>query len=345
MKNYSILVSLIVLLFFVSVIAVGTGPFKVSPVQVIGILLSKIGIAFSGFTSAQESVVINIRIPRIILAVLVGCSLAVSGGALQGLFRNPLVDPGLIGVSSGAAVAVASMVIFGKPLMKVIPEFMGLYILAVAAFCGGITASFIVLKMSEMTGRANVMNMILSGIAINSIAVAGIGLLNFLSNDQQMRTITFWSLGSLGGATWLSLMVISPFIIGMTYLTVRKARELNVLALGEREAGHLGINIEKLKKQVVLISAISVGAAVSVSGIIGFLGLVVPHLARLIIGPDHRALIPISALLGAILMIISDIFARMIVSPAELPIGILTSLIGGPFFIFLILKNSRLFKI
>lgn len=332
-----------VFLLVVALLAIGVGPMSATPMEVISILLEKIGFSLAQFTAAQESVILNIRLPRILAAVLVGASLSSSGAALQGLFRNPLVDPGLIGISSGAALAVASMIVFGRPLIDMLPEAMGLYVLAGIGFLGGMLATLIVIKIANFSGRILVSNLLLSGIAIQAVTFAGIGLLQFLGDDQQLRMITFWMLGSLGGAMWSSTGVLGILVMISTIYIIRDSKQLNLLALGEREASHLGLDIERLKKRIIFFVTLSVGASVSVSGSIGFIGLVVPHLVRLMFGADHRFLIPISVFVGAILLLLSDMMARTVVAPAELPIGVITSLIGGPFFIMLILRNKKIF--
>ena len=288
-----------------------------------------------GLSESQEAVLSSIRLPRILLAVIVGASLAVSGAAMQGLFRNPLADPSLIGISSGAALFVAMMIVLAGPLDGVL----GLYSLSVAAFIGGLITCLLIFRFAQLTGTFSVTYMLLAGIAINALAGAGTGFLTYFSNDEQLRSLTFWAMGSLGGALWLSVIVISTMVLPATYLLIKNAQKLNILLLGEQEAQYLGVDSEKLKRVMIICTALSVGAAVAVSGIIGFVGLVVPHLIRLTIGPDHRLLIPASALLGAILLLLADSFARTIISPAEMPVGILTSLIGGPFFLWLLIKQ------
>jgi iron complex transport system permease protein len=286
-------------------------------------------------TAGEEAVLSSIRLPRILLAIIVGAALAVSGAALQGLFRNPLADPGLIGISSGAALAVTLMIVLIGPLSGTL----GLYSLSIAAFAGGLITCLLIFRFAGMTGSFSVTYMLLAGIAMNAIAGAGTGFLTYLSNDEQLRSLTFWTMGSLGGALWPAVMVAATIIIPATFLLTRNAQKLNILLLGEKEAHYLGVDSEQLKRIVIICTALSVGVAVAVSGIIGFVGLVVPHLIRLIIGPDHRLLIPASALLGAILLLVADSFARTLVAPAEMPVGILTSLIGGPFFLWLLIKQ------
>ena len=286
-------------------------------------------------TDQQEAVLAAIRLPRVLLAAVVGAALAVSGAAMQGLFRNPLADPGLIGIASGAALAVAAVIVLAGPLSGLF----GLYGLAVAAFAGGLATCVLIFRFTQLTGAFSVTYMLLAGIAVNAIAGAGTGFLTYLSDDQQLRALTFWTMGSLGGALWPAVVVVATVAVPATVMLVRHAGEINILLLGEDEARHLGVDTDRLKRVVIVSAALSVGAAVAVSGIIGFGGLVVPHLVRLTIGPDHRVLIPASAVLGAALLVVADTCARTIVAPAEMPVGIVTSLIGGPFFLWLLLKQ------
>ena len=283
----------------------------------------------------EQAVLTSIRLPRVLLAVIVGAALAVSGAALQGLFRNPLADPGLIGISSGAALAVALMIVSIGPL----PGILGLYGLSLAAFIGGLITSVIIFRFAGLTGTSSVTYILLAGIAINALASAGTGFLAYLSDDQELRTLTFWTMGSLGGALWPGVLICASLVIPATFMLYRNAQRLNILLLGESEARHLGVDSERLKRNIIICTAISVGAAVAVSGIIGFVGLVIPHLIRLTLGPDHRLLIPASALLGAIILIIADTVSRTLLAPAEIPVGIFTSLIGGPFFLWLLVKQ------
>lgn len=289
----------------------------------------------ANLTPQEQAVLNSIRLPRVLLAVIVGAALAVSGAALQGLFRNPLADPGLIGISSGAALAVALMIVGIGPL----PGILGLYGLSIAAFMGGLLTSIVIFRFAGLTGASSVTYILLAGIAINALASAGTGFLAYLSDDQELRTLTFWTMGSLGGALWPGVLICASLVIPATFVLYRNAQRLNILLLGESEARHLGVDSERLKRNIIICTAISVGAAVAVSGIIGFVGLVIPHLIRLTLGPDHRLLIPASALLGAIILIIADTVSRTLLAPAEIPVGIFTSLIGGPFFLWLLIKQ------
>ncbi|MZR32270.1 iron chelate uptake ABC transporter family permease subunit [Sneathiella sp. DP05] len=293
------------------------------------------GIIGADLTDQQMAVLSSIRLPRVLLAIIVGSALAVSGAAMQGLFRNPLADPGLIGIATSAALAVAIVIVLAGP----ITGYFGLYAMSIAAFVGALVACFVIFRFAKLTGTFSVTYMLLTGIAINAMSAAGVGFLTFLSDDQQLRTLTFWTMGSLGGALWVSVIVVTTIIVPSGLILIRNARELNVLLLGENEAQYLGVDVERLKRTIVICTALSVGAAISVSGIIGFIGLVVPHLVRLTLGPDHRLLIPASAFLGAIMLLLADTVARTIVVPAEMPVGILTSMIGGPFFLWLLIKQ------
>lgn len=334
---------LAILLFWLIVIAVGIGAVSVSPGQVAGILMEWIGLRSPWtFDLAQQSILLNIRLPRVLLAVLVGSALAVSGAAMQGLFRNPLADPGLIGVSSGAALATAVSMITISSLSFRFVEVLGRFLIPLFAFLGGTLATLLVYRLSTTDGKTNVATMLLAGIAVNAMAQAAIGFMIFMANDEQLRDLTFWMLGSLGGAMWESVWVVLPFILAAVLFLPRLSKGLNAILLGESEAKHLGVRVERLKKVIVIFVGLAIGAAVSVSGMIGFVGLVVPHILRLWIGPDHRFLMPGSALLGGLLLLGSDLLARTIVAPAELPIGVITAFMGAPFFLWLLLRNREL---
>ncbi|MBL4740948.1 MAG: iron ABC transporter permease [Sneathiella sp.] len=293
-------------------------------------------LVFGRLDQLQQSVLLNIRLPRALLAMLVGAALGISGAAMQGLFRNPLADPGLIGISSGAALAVAISIVLIGPATG----FLGLYGLGLAAFVGGTITSLVILRLSKISGLFSVTHMLLAGIAINALTFAGTGVLTYLSDDQQLRAFTFWTMGSLGGALWTQVFVCASITVPAIWIFVLKSRQLNILLLGEENATYLGIDTARLKRTIIMTTALTVGAAVALSGLIGFVGLVVPHLIRLLFGANHQLLIPLSAILGAALLLLADTFARTIVSPAELPVGILTSLIGGPFFLWLLIKQT-----
>jgi len=286
-------------------------------------------------------VVVDIRLPRIILAALVGAALAVSGVLMQGLFRNPLADPGIVGVSSGAALGAIAFIVLGQSLPVALVAFLGSYPLIVGAFAGGLAVSFLLYAIATRHGRTSIATMLLAGIAIAALSGAVLGLLIFVADDRQLRDISFWSLGSLAGATWWRVALAGPVILPGLCLACVLARALNAMSLGEAVAGHLGFSVQGVKNAAIILVSLLCGAAVAVSGGIGFIGIVVPHLLRLSLGPDHRSLLPCSALLGAIVLIGADTVARSVVAPAELPIGIVTAAFGAPFFLWVLLRQRE----
>lgn len=329
-------------LVVVMVAAVGIGAVRIPPGQVLAILADQIGLTLPWEFSQQQALVLTgIRLPRVLLGAVVGIGLSVSGALMQGLFRNPLADPGLVGVSSGAALGAATMIVLGGLLPGLLASVLGSFAISAAAFLGGLVTTLIVYRLATNGSRTSVATMLLAGIAVNALCGAGTGALVLLTDDNQLRDLTFWTLGSLGGATWDLLLFTAPLILLPGLLTVRLARALNALLLGEAEAQHLGINTNRVKRMVVVLTALAVGGATAVSGLIGFIGLVVPHLVRLMLGPDHRLLLPASALLGATLLVVADLLARIVIQPAEVPIGILTALAGAPFFLALLLRQQR----
>lgn len=323
---------------FLTSLAVGAMPISIG--QSLSILAHNLGIALPWpYTQTEAAVLESIRIPRAVLAILVGGALAVSGAAMQGLFRNPLADPGIIGVSSGAALAAVMIIVLGTTWFAAVFDQLGSYLLPIAAFLGGFLTTLLVYRLSSVSGSTMVASMLLAGIAINAVANAGTGLLTYMADDTQLRTLTFWTMGSLGGASWSSVMGIAPFILIPLVLIPRYARALNAISLGESEAFHLGFELQKIKLQLIILVAMAVGGSVAAAGIIGFVGLVTPHLLRMAFGPDHRFLLPASALLGASLLMVADLISRIILAPAELPIGIITALLGGPFFLWLLVRQ------
>jgi len=293
-------------------------------------------------TNPQLSyLILHIRLPRVLMAIFVGAALAVSGAAIQGLFRNPLADHGLIGVSGGAMLSASVYIVLGSSWVAATVPFLQPFALSIMAFIGGLLTTILVYKLSSKKGRTSTITMLLAGIAITAMAGALTGLLTYFSTEEQLRDITFWSLGSLSGANWTGLMILIPsVIIGVLWLSYL-SQQLNILALGEQEANYLGLSVEHIKYQIMFIAAWLVAISVAFVGMIGFVGLVIPHLIRLFHSSDYRQLIPLSALLGAILLLCADTFARTILAPAELPIGILTALIGSPFFLGLLLKSKQ----
>jgi iron complex transport system permease protein len=284
-------------------------------------------------------IVYDIRLPRVVLGVLIGAALAVSGAVMQGLFRNPLADPGLIGVSAGASLGAVAVIVLGGTVLSPLIALAGSLALPLAAFGGGLAATLILYAISTRQGRTSVATMLLAGIALAAMAMAFIGMLIFTADDRQLRDLTFWSLGSLAGATWEKVGAVGPVVVAALGVAPFLARGLNALALGEATAGHLGVPVQRLKYVAIVAVSAAVGASVAVSGGIGFVGIVVPHVLRLSIGPDNRYLLPASALLGAILLLLADAASRTIVAPAELPIGIVTATAGAPFFLWILLRK------
>ncbi len=289
-----------------------------------------------GAATGDDLVFLHIRLPRLLLAVAAGAGLAMSGALMQGLFRNPLADPGLIGVSSGAALAAGFTIVLAGQWLPELPRALGSWTLVLTAFAGGLLVTALIYGLAQTGHGVRVGLMLLAGIAINALAGAGLGLLNFLATDEQLRNLQFWLLGSLGGARWSAVALVGALTAVALGLGLRLARPLNALTLGEAQAALLGVRVERVKRQVVLVTALAVGAITATTGIIGFVGLVAPHAVRLMAGPDHRVVLPGSALLGAVLVLLADAVARTVAQPAELPLGVLTACVGVPFFLVLL---------
>ncbi len=342
LQRGAILAGLAVALAFVFVMAVGVGAVPIPASKVVAILLDAVGLPTGvEIDNRDRAIVWAIRLPRACLGVLIGVGLALSGSLLQGLFRNPLADPQLIGVSGGAAFAAVGTIVLGHSVLLPFTDALGIYALPTAAFAGCLATTALMYRLSTVDGRTFVATMLLAGIAINALAMSGMGFFIFMSDDRQLRDITFWMMGSLGGATWQQVVTVLPFIALPGLLVAYLARALNAFILGEREAVHLGFDVETTKLLAIGAVALCVGSSVAMSGVIGFVGLVVPHLVRLIAGSDNRIVLPASSLAGAILLLIADLVARTVVVPAELPIGLVTSAIGGPFFLWLLVSRRR----
>lgn len=345
--NVKLLLALLIILLICScVISIGAGVVKISPWSIIGILADKTGINSGiAYTDQEASVLTAIRLPRLLYGLLIGAGLGMTGAAIQGIFRNPLAEPGLIGVSSGATFAAVFTIVTGHFFLKQVSSVLGFYMLPTFSFIGALVATIFVYRISQSGGKTIVSILLLAGIAINALATALTGFFIFYANDAQLRSIVFWTLGSLGGATWSGLISILPFILIPLVLLPGSAKALNLFSLGESNANQLGVNTDKVKRNVVLLSAMAVGASVAVSGIIGFVGLVTPHIMRMVAGPDHRHLLVLSGLSGAILLILADVVSRTMFNKAEMPIGVITSLIGAPFFLYILLKEKKLQKV
>jgi iron complex transport system permease protein len=330
-----VLAGLSVLLLAAVLLGAGIGAVRIPPADVASVIAAKFGLGMGAAVDLQtEAIVWEIRLPRVVLALLVGGGLALAGATLQAIFRNPLADPGLIGVSSGASLGAVAAIVLGFSAL-------GSHTLPLAAFVGGLIAALFVYSFARYEGRTEVVTLLLTGLAVSAIAGAGIGYLVFRATETEVRDAVFWTLGNLGGATWTTVLSALPFIALGAVVMPASARELNLLALGEREAGHLGVETERLRVLLIAAAALTTGAAVAVAGTIGFVGLIVPHLVRLAVGPDNRIVLPASFLAGAALLIYADLAARTVAAPAELPLGVVTSLFGGPFFLWLLHRTRR----
>jgi iron complex transport system permease protein len=296
--------------------------------------------AWSGVSSPEALVLLKLRLPRMLLGAFVGAALALSGAMMQGLFRNALADPGLIGVSSGAALAAVATIALGNSFAAPWVRTFGVYALPVAAFFGGLATTAVLVALSRRSGTLAVGTLLLAGVAIAALCGALTGLLAYASDDRELRDLTLWSLGSLAGASWPKVLAVTPFAVALVVFVPTLTRALNGFLLGEAEAYHLGIDVEKAKRLCILLTAAATGAAVAVAGVIGFVGIVVPHLVRLLGGPDHRFVLLSAALLGATLVLFADVVARMVVRPAELPLGIVLAAVGAPVFLHLVIKRG-----
>lgn len=335
-------------------IAVGSGAYQISAPDILSSIANKIGLRgplgrlgidvgpvhspLDPIPGTGESVLWDIRLPRVVLAVIVGSSLAAGGAAMQGSFSNPLAEPGIVGVSSGAAFGAALTISLGASSWPLLSTF-GIYTTSIGAFLGGLLAVGIVYLSGRSGGRTEVVTLILSGVALNAMIGAVIGMLLHFSNDEELRSITFWNLGSVSNATWTKVVAVAPLAVIGVATIMAIARQLDLLSLGERSARHLGVNIERLRMITLLAVAIVTAAATAVSGVILFVGLVVPHLVRMLAGPGHRILIPACVLAGGLLLVLADLFARTVANPQELPLGVLTSLVGSPVFFWMLRKT------
>lgn len=342
-KRVSVIMSVLALVLIILVIVgIGIGAVWIPPSEVLSLInghLNGSSVNYDGQTLSHDIIIWSIRFPRVLLGAMVGVSLSVAGAIFQGLFRNPMADPYVIGVSSGAALgAVAAILLLGSAGLKYsysIPAF---------AFICAVLTIFLVYSLARTGGKVPVMTLLLAGIAVNSFLSALQSLAMFYSGDQ-MHQVVFWLLGGFSSRGWEYILMFMPYALIGTVIAFLYARELNGMLIGEEQAQHLGIDVEKVKIMLLIASALLIGASVSVSGLIGFVGLIIPHVVRLVIGPDHRVLLPMVALTGAIFMVGADILARTIIAPEELPVGVVTALIGGPFFIYLLRsQKTSLYK-
>lgn len=324
------------------------GPVAISPARAFAVFSALVEAGGRAGLPADmtrdAAILFDVRAPRTALGALAGAAMALGGAVMQGVFRNPLADPGLVGVSSGAALAAVIWIVLGEEFSASLTPGLNALALPIAAFLGGLGATALLARIATRDGRTEIAVTLLAGVALGALAAAGTGVLVFLARDDQLRTFLFWTLGSLGGATWIKVALAAPFVAALVVETPYLARGLDAVALGERAAFHSGVDVERLKLAALIGVAAATAAAVASCGAIGFVGLAAPHLVRLAIGPAHRYLLPVSALVGAALLLISDVIARMIAAPAEMPIGVVTAAFGAPFFLWLLMRRrGRLF--
>lgn len=305
--------------------------------EIIRSLISDVG----SLSDADRFVLLELRLPRIVMAILMGSALAVSGTCLQGMFRNPLATPDLLGITSGASLFAALSIVLGSSLKPYLPEAVQFSMLSIMAFVGALITMVAVYNISTTNGRTNVVIMLLSGVAITALGFAVTGFLIYISKEEQLRDLTFWNLGSLSGATWSKNLILAVIISIAYFVLIRKGKALNAMMLGERDAQHLGIPVEKVKKQIVLFTALMVGTSVAFAGTIGFVGLIVPYILRLLFKSNYNIILPLAAVTGAALLLTADTISRTVAAPGEVPIGILTAFMGAPIFIIILIKNRK----
>jgi iron complex transport system permease protein len=329
-----------ILLILIAVWSLNTGVYDFggkSAFDVLGRILQE----DPGVSLSDRYVVWEVRAARIIMAILIGSMLAVSGTGLQGLFKNPLATGDLIGLTSGATLLAAIAIVLGGHFQQYLPEAIQFSLVGISAFIGSFLSMMLVYRISTSGGKTNVVMMLLTGVAITAIGFSITGFLIYISKDEQLRDLTFWNLGSLAAATWTKNIILTVVLILSYLMILPKGKALNAMMLGEKDAQHLGINVERLKKQIIIMTALMIGTCVAFSGTIGFVGLIVPYILRLLFKSNYAFILPLSAVFGSILLLTADTFSRSIVAPSELPIGILTALMGGPVFIAILVKSKK----
>lgn len=319
-----------------AIFAVGRGAVAISPAEIAAAIGDGVGLDLGEISARKAAILWSIRAPRVVLAVLVGAALGSAGATLQGVVRNPLADPGLIGISGGAALGAIAWLVGGA---RVLGASAGVWPMPAAAFAGALAMTLVALQLARVDGRSSAVSLLVGGIGLASLTSAASGLLLYLADDAALRSIAFWSLGSVGGATW-PVVAAAAVPIGLALaLLSRLPGDLDRLALGEIEARHVGVDVERLIRRAALAASLAVGAAVATCGMIGFVGLVVPYLVRGALGPGHRALLPAAALAGALLLVLADLVARTIAAPTEIPIGIVTAAVGSPVLLALVRRG------
>jgi iron complex transport system permease protein len=332
MSNHTMLLYAIALIVLITMalVAVILGPVEINYLNTL-----------SAHDEFMESYILwQVRLPRILFAIAIGASLGLAGALTQGLFRNPLADPGLLGVSSGAAAAAAGAIVFAGTWDWATPQ-LRVWILPSAAFCGALLVCFLLDRLARWLSPGSVMGLLLTGIAINALVAAFIGLSSYLANDEQLRNLSFWTMGSLAGANWMVVSLMMLLLSVAFIYTQRLTVQINALSLGESVASQLGINLKQLRQRIIVMVAFLSACAVAWCGMIGFISLIAPHIARVIVGPDHRQVLPLSMLFGGLLLLIADTLARTVAIPAEIPVGIFTALLGAPFFLSLLAKQRK----
>ena len=341
MSDRQLYAVLLVVLVIVAAISASVGAYSYSLPQMYRYIGEGFGwIPTTAGDEIQRNVFLTLRLPRVILSILIGAVLGLSGAVMQGLFRNPIVEPGLAGTSAGAAFGAALVFVFGGTTMAFTSP-LGTLAVPIVAFMGSFAATLLVYRVSSAFGKVNVFTLLLAGVAVNAVCGAGTGFLSYIARDPQARNITFWNLGTFTGADWRSVQLVGVFFL-LAFIWIRKhAKALNALMLGEDEAALLGVDSQRLIVSLLIANTIMVATATAAVGVIAFVGLVVPHMIRILRGPSHTFLLTGSALLGGVLLGMIDVIARMIIPPAELPIGIITAVVGAPVFLIVLLRDQR----
>lgn len=322
--------------------AIGWGAVAILPTE----MISSLKHFFNGEDQASihEGVFLKLRLPRVLLCMITGAILAVSGVLMQGLFRNPIVEPGLAGTSAGAAFGASIVFVLSASMSPNMKAQTGPFLVPLFAFCGGLVATFTVYGLAKHSKGIPILSLLLIGMAVNAVGLSGTGFMSYLARDPQARSITFWNLGTFSGSSWLQVCITGVVVLIVFSLSFKYSKQINALLLGEEEATYLGVDTEKLKRNVLILNTLMVSVATAFVGVISFIGLIVPHILRSVIGSDNRILLPASAILGAVILLVADLLARLLLAPAEIPIGIITSLVGAPVFIILLKRNNVLGK-
>lgn len=329
-----LLVIMTLLLAVVIVLSFGIGPLKIPPTDVLHVFGTKLGLVEAGGLSQRDiSVVWNLRVPRALLAVIVGASLAMAGAGLQGLFGNPLADPGIVGVTQGAALGAVTAIVLG------ITAF-GAWTIPLAAFAGGVLTTTLIYLLAQPGKGSGTATLLLVGIAVGAACSAAIGFFTYIADDSQLQSLVFWQMGSLAHTNWQALFAATPAFVVGTIALMSLATPLDMLSLGERQAHHIGLDVQRTRVYLVAVCALLVGSAVAFAGSIGFVGLVVPHLVRLMAGPGHRWLLPLAGVTGGLLIVMADTAARSLNPPSEIPLGLFSAAMGTPFFLWLIIQRK-----